>query len=209
MGNTVGSRGTVLLRAKNRQLLRVSREQWDILLGCVLGDGYVTKRGKIQIEHGAGQRDYVLWKYRKLNAVSYGMPSRVVRKDKRNGKSYVSYRFWTRQFFREWRKRFYPNGKKIFPIDLLEISPLSLAVWFMDDGYLVDNRRLMFSTDGFDKGSRERICRLFQSHFGVKTTVMGSGKLLIGTRQTRKIMPLIKQYIIPSMLYKIPRPRND
>ena len=205
MNNTVGSQGNIIvLQNKRDQLLGLSEEQQDILLGCILGDAYVTKRGQIQIEQGANQRDYVRWKYNKLRTISYGAPSKVVRTDKRNGKDYISYRFWTRQFFKHWRKRFYPNGKKIFPADLLEMSSLSLAIWYMDDGYLVDNRRFMFSTDGFDEESRERIRQLFEHHFSIKITMMGNGKILIGTRQTREMMSLIQHHVIPSMFYKIP-----
>lgn len=184
-------------------MLQLTEEQKDILIGCILGDAYIEKKGKIQLEQGVAQEQYIQWKYKKLQSISYGPPTMVVHHDKRNGKDTIAYRFWTRQFFREWRERFYPNGKKVFPADLTVLTPLSMAVWYMDDGCLAEHRHIILSTDGFDPESRGRIRQLFARCFNIKTTVKATGKILIGTRETRKLMAHIQPYIVPSMAYKI------
>ncbi len=193
----------ITLRARKNQLLKLTEEQQDILIGCILGDAYIEKKGKIQLEQGISQEKYIQWKYQKLQSISYGPPKKVLHHDKRNGKTTVAYRFWTRQFFREWRERFYKNEKKVFPADLISLSPLSMAVWYMDDGCLAEHRRIILSTDGFDQESLDRIRQLFLRCFDVKSTVKATGKLLIGTRETRKLMARIRPYIVPSMAYKI------
>lgn len=192
------------IEAKNGQTLDISEKQENILVGCVLGDAYVSKRGKVQIEHSLKQREYIRWKYKELKSISYGVPSKVCRPDKRYGKSYISYRFWTRQFFKGWRKRFYPSGKKVFPKKIDKIPNISLAVWYMDDGYLLNGCRMMFATDGFGERSLKRIYELFQDQFNIGITIKGRGSILIGTRNTRRLLPSIRDYIIPSMSYKIP-----
>ena len=35
----------------------------QIVIGCILGDGYIMKSGCLQIEHSAKQKEYVEWKY--------------------------------------------------------------------------------------------------------------------------------------------------
>ena len=107
----------ITLRARKNQLLKLTEEQRDILIGCILGDAYIEKKGKIQLEQGAAQEKYIRWKYQQLQSVSYGPPTKVLHHDKRNGMTTVAYRFWTRQFFRECRSRFYQNGKKVFPAE--------------------------------------------------------------------------------------------
>ena len=34
----------------------------QIVIGCILGDGYIMKSGCLQIEHSAKQKEYVEWK---------------------------------------------------------------------------------------------------------------------------------------------------
>lgn len=41
----------------------------QLVIGCVLGDGYLTKSGCLQIEHSIKQKEYVNWKYEQLKEV--------------------------------------------------------------------------------------------------------------------------------------------
>lgn len=194
----------IILRARKNVRLSVSEEQSDILIGCILGDAYITKLGKVQIEQGDRQAAYVWWKYEKLRSISYGPPRRVVRYDKQDKRTTISYRFWTRQFFREWRQRFYSGGRKVIPSDLVHLSPLTMAVWYMDDGSLREDRRVILSTESFDLDERKRIKALLETSFDVVVRLKGDGKILVGTRQTRKLLAHIKPYIVKSMDYKVP-----
>lgn len=204
--NTEGSQECMMeLRARKNMRLLVSEEQRDVLIGCILGDAYISALGKIQIEHSVHQRSYVEWKYDVLRSISYGPPTRVDRWNRRTGMRSTSYRFWTRQFFRTWRSRFYPHGVKIVPNDLERLTPLTMAVWHMDDGCCTEGRRILIAIDGFNATSRMRARRAIEHAFAITTNFKG-GKLQIGTRQTRVLAPIIRPYIIPSMVYKIPDP---
>jgi len=192
-----------ILKARKNVFLKLTDYQCAVLIGCVLGDAYITKRGQIQIEHGASQLEYIQWKYKILQSISYGPPTKVVRIDKRNNQQTIAYRFWTRQFFRSWRERFYAGDRKIIPKNL-ELSPLSMAVWYMDDGHLMEKRRILLSTDGFSSEDRERICDLLVHFFGIESVTKKNGKILIGTKNTRKLTGHIQPFIVQSMAYKIP-----
>lgn len=187
--------------------LKVTDKQADILIGCVLGDAYITRLGKIQIEQSAKQIEYINWKYDQLKNISYGPPRKpVARYSKKYNKIFYSYRFWTRQYFKSWREKFYMDNKKIFIIE--KISPLSLAVWYMDDGAINDGKRAIVSTESFSEEEREKIKNLFIKDFNIRPSFKKQGKMIIGTRDSKRFFAIIKPYIIFSMQYKL-RPCND
>ena len=56
MSNTVGSLEIPnVLHARKRIFLSVSERQKEILIGCILGDAYITPMGKIRIEQSEKQ----------------------------------------------------------------------------------------------------------------------------------------------------------
>src|SRR3989344_6422190 len=98
----------MIFTARKNLRLDVSDRQVEILVGCLLGDAYLTKLGKIQIEQSDKQKEYVEWKYQELASISYpNPPKEVIRYEKRDTRITKSFRFWTRQYFRTWRDKFY------------------------------------------------------------------------------------------------------
>lgn len=53
----------------------------QIVIGCILGDGYIMKLGCLQIEQSVQQ--YVEWKYEQLKSIVSSQPKKVTRYDKR------------------------------------------------------------------------------------------------------------------------------
>ncbi len=116
-----------------------------ILMGSILGDGTLQKRGeksfRHRVSHSIFQKSYVEWKYTKLNRLCQTTqpPKEVTTK-----KGFVSVEFYTASgdFLKEFFELFYkelPTGnfvKTITPelIEKLPLDPILLAVWFMDDG---------------------------------------------------------------------------
>lgn len=190
------------LRARKSLLLNVSKRQSDILIGCILGDAYIAPQGKIQIEHSYTQHDYIAWKKRELDNLSYDLLSKVKRFDARTQRVYTSERFWLRQYFRPWRSFFYPKGKKIFPSHL-QLTPLSLAVWYMDDGCLSD-RKCTLSTESFSHDDQQSIQRSLRSQFHLQTFIRSNGKIGISQQSQRTFFSIIGKHVHESMAYKIP-----
>ena len=126
----------------------------QVVIGTILGDGYLYPRGILQVEHAKKDQQYILWKHKIMGSVVSGPLSEVKRLDKRNNKNYYSYRFYTKPVFSQYRTLFYPNGKKIVPnnVDQLLNTPLALATLFMDDGGKGGNtpKGMVFNFSGFD-----------------------------------------------------------
>lgn len=191
------------LTARKNLQLEVSQEQAEILIGCILGDAYITKRGQIVIEQSSKQKEYLDWKFAKLKSLAYPGVSKVERFDKRYDKTYISYTFVLRQYFRPWREIFYNKveGRKIFPQNL-PLTPLSVAAWYMDDG-CYGGRQCVLSLDGFDKNSRNSIQQTLCEVYGIETILRASGRLLIRKKSEEHFFSIIRPFIIPCMAYKI------
>lgn len=193
----------MIFTARKNLKLDVSNRQVQILIGCLLGDAYLTKLGKIQIEQSSKQKEYIDWKYQELASISYSQPKKVVRFEKADNRVTRSLRFWTRQYFRVWRDRFYLGNRKVFPEDLVNwITPLAIAVWYMDDG-CYQKFDCTLSTESSDSESREKLIRKLET-FGIEAILRGRGKLRIRSKSLPKFFELIRPYIHPSMRYKLP-----
>lgn len=208
MDNPVGSReALVAFVARKQQTLFVSQQQLEILRGCILGDAYVSPQGRITIEHSHMQREYLEWKFRELESIRYDTPpARVERVNAQTGRTYVSFRFVTRQFFRSLRREFYAGGQKIFP-PTRELTPLLLAVWYMDDGNFDPRSEragsCVLSTERFDRESLQRILRSLQQTFGIEGSIRASQKIALTARGRDQLFRVIRPHIVPSMRYKI------
>lgn len=192
-----------LRRRKNLKLVITSHQE-EILIGSLLGDAYITHRGQIQFEQSHHQKEYLFWKKQELETISYKNISLARRFDKRYNSETISYRFWTRQFFQSWRPTFYNNGKKVIPRDI-QLTPLTLAVWYMDDGCLSDNKCIIAS-DGFMLEDILFLQKLLDSSFAIKSSCRNGTKLLIKKSSIKRFFSIISPYILPSMRYKISDP---
>ncbi|TSC83642.1 MAG: hypothetical protein G01um101417_453 [Parcubacteria group bacterium Gr01-1014_17] len=204
MGNPVGSLEVpIVLRARKRIFLSMSPRQRDILIGGVLGDAYIAPWGKIRIEHSVKQSEYVYWKHTELKSLCYaGVPREVTHRYR--GKSYRAIFLQLRQFFRPWRAIFYEGKQKIFPKNL-SLNPLSLAVWYMDDGCWT-GKKVVISTESFKGESIKTLQDTLKNQFDLDTVVGKNGKLVIRKKSHMIFSRLIFPHIIPSMKYKLPNP---
>ena len=204
MGNTVGSLEIpISLHARKNLILAVTEKQKDILIGCILGDAYISPLGKIRIEQSIKQRDYVQWKYQELKSLCYpALPREIIHKI--GEKEYQSVIFTLRQYFRSWRSIFYFEKRKVFPKNLL-LTPFSLAVWYMDDGCWT-GKKSVISIESFDAENSKNIQEMFSNQFRIETIIGKNRKLIIRKKSHSKFYDLISPYIIFSMKYKIPTP---
>ena len=203
MGNPVGSLEVPnVLQARKRLLLELSQRQKEILIGCVLGDAYISPLGKVRIEQSTKQRAYVDWKYQELRSLCYGAQPREIIHTLPTGRQHASVFFLLRQYFRSWRSIFYEGRTKIFPRDL-PVSPLSLAVWYMDDGCWTGKKALICA-ESFDGQYRENMQQALLDQYGIETVVGKNGRLVIRKRFHDQFFSLVAPHIIPSMKYKLP-----
>ena len=182
----------------------------DIVIGTVLGDGYLEQHGKgvrLQVVHCVAQKFYAQWKHEELYLLS---PSPMYFYD---GK-YPFWRFVTRShpFLEEFRRIFYINGKKCIPDDINRYlnNPLTLAVWFMDDG-TCDKRQgsILFETQCFCQQDIEKLKDCLAVNFGLNATFHKSGKgrgfrLYLSVKEALKFKGIVEPFVLPKMRYKLP-----
>lgn len=193
----------------------LTERQQAIIIGTLLGDGHLEKNGlhvRLKIDHGNKQSDYVQWKYQELKTIAAKEPVCVKFFDKRTQQVYIHLRFATKSLsiLDYFKDLFYDGRRKIVPPNLEELlnSPLSLAVWYMDDGYLrKDCKALHLNTQGYSENEQKVLQGCLERNFGVVTRVhwaRGKPKLYIPSEMTEKFCGIIRSHIIPEMYRKLP-----
>ena len=200
MGNTVGSRGVLTQRQK------------EILIGTLLGDAHLEKNGRysrVRVDHYSKHREYIYWLAQELLPFSL-KPRQIFETDKRNGKRYSRWHFSTKSLpiFEEFRKLFYGGKRKIIPSLLAElISPLSLAIWYMDDGFRRrDSRGFYLCTSSFTEGEQNFIQETLKTQFKLLTRVHHQhelGRIFIPSAYADRFNDLIKPFVLPVFHYKL------
>lgn len=191
----------------------------SIILGTVLGDGYLHKSKfnttSLHIKQADRYKEYVFWLYENLNRIFKSQP----RQRKDNLQWYVRSSY--SQELNTIHDLFYVSGTKIIPrnIDQILTSPLSLAVWFMDDGTLdyrpKDHCAFHLSTNCFSRKDTEHLIRVLKNNFGIEATLhytLCRGKkhsrIYIGSRGRDRFIELVEPYILNCFQYKLPRYRT-
>lgn len=207
--------------------LSLTKRQRDIIIGSLLGDECMRIIGKARdacfaISHGEDQKNYVFWKYREFKEWVMTPPwreNRTYHRDKK--RKLASWRFQTitHPDFTEIYRTFYREGHKILPNSLkaLLLSPLSLAVWVMDDGN--KNRDALFlNTQGFTQSQQMEIIKVLKENFDLEARInrhsTSKGRQLyrirFTTKSTERLYGIIKRFLLPMFRYKFPSyPRND
>lgn len=181
----------------------LSEVQKELILGCVLGDGYMRKKvnAHLQITHSIKQKEYVDWKYQILKNIVITSPKLY-----RGNAGRVGYRFFTKSLseLTSFYSRFYQNGVKIVPKNI-SLFPLSLAVWYMDDGSKSRNA-CYFNSQQFDSESQNNLLKLF-SKLGLKASLnkdKSYKRIYISSFSVPILVNTIKQFVVPTMRYKLP-----
>lgn len=203
MGNTVGSQ------------ISLNPKQKNVLLGTLLGDGSLELNGRhvrLRTDHGIKQKEYVKWKHRIFfNLTKNKVKCFCMKADKRTNKKYRHCKFDTisTPLLDKLYKIFYDNNKKRVPKNIVKIlkEPLSLAVWFMDDGYKRnDCNALRINTDAFNFDEQKLLQRCLEKNFGIKSKIHRKGEywnIYIPNSDAIKFCRIIRPYVIPEMSYKI------
>lgn len=184
----------------------LTQTQKSIIIGSILGDGYLRvikgrKNAFLEVNHSWKQQEYVDWKYNELKSIVKSPP-----KLRKGNGDRVAYRFYTRQHpeLTELFENFYQNGKKIIP-DNLQLNPIILAIWFMDDGSKCRLSDIYLNTQQFDNESQRKMISSLKE-IGLAAS-LNKDKSYYRIRFIKSSLPklrnLIEKYIIPSMRYKI------
>jgi recombination protein RecA len=189
VGNTVGS---------------LSEVQREIIIGTLLGDGSMRCKTNalLEINHSVHQKGYVDWKYRHLSELVRTPP-----KARNGNQGRIAYRFVTRSLVEltPFYRLFYESGRKVIPE--VALTPLTLAVWFMDDGCR-SRRAVYLNTQQFTGGAQEALLRMLRDQWSINGTLNKDKayyRIRISVAGTARLVELIEPYVIPELSYKLPQ----
>lgn len=190
-------------------------KQKNALIGMILGDAYLQKTGKqnsrIRLEHSVAQKEYLLWKVSLLQNYFQSSIQVIKRTNIHWHKtySYVRIQSTSSPEVGKLQRLFYKESKKIIPDTFKRIfkDPLSLAIWFMDDGYYYPRDKMSYIyIPNYDEESLVNLLLALKENFLLMPQLKRKKKglvLVLNVVETKKLVDIIKSYIIPSMLYKI------
>jgi recombination protein RecA len=206
---------------------RLGEQQLQLILGSLMGDGNLSpnRRGRsgtrFRMGHGAKQAAYLDWKAALLGNIPH---ARTV-----NAKGAVFADFTPLPELSELHGAVYfGDGKKHLSWEYLKsLTPLALAVWYMDDGgFTVRSKgvqertaggtgRIEICVEAMSPGSRDRLACYLRDTYGldIKLQQRGTRKISVlqfSTASSEKFQKLVAPYMHPSMEYKLlPRFRGE
>ena len=206
--------------SKNSDLRAVpfTERQQAIVYGTLLGDGYLRPSGgnsdtrsySLSLCHGQRQLAYLQWKYEELKNFVVMQDFRVETRNFRGNAPTYSFNTISHPFLREAHAVCYSaNGKKDITQNWLDkLSPLAIAVWYLDDGSL--NKRyhtIVLCTNSFSKEGQLLAIEYFKEHYGIHAVLEprrnGQTVIRINASESRKFMDIVAPFVPPCMSYKL------
>lgn len=198
-----------------KRTLRLTDAQRSIIVGTLLGDGHLeTQNGRktfrLKIEHTSSQELYVTWLYEQLQDWVLSPPAS---KPKRIS-GIVTTHFWFQTLsaaqFRFYGLQFYDeqSRKRVPKLIRKLLTPLALAVWFMDDGSAKskNHRALILNTHCFSRGEinilQQALTKRYQIESDIRTQKDGL-QILMSGNHADAFYKVIAPYLLPGFKYKL------
>lgn len=187
----------------------------EIILGSLLGDGSLKihkpyLNARFSFRHSINQSEYFHWKVHELKEIS---SEHCVWRQKADGFGGEKLRYQSRALESLTEMYHLTHARNDFHVTdkwLEALIPLSLAVWWLDDGSLIANtRKGVFCTDGFVYDEVLRLAHYMSGRWRIKTRV-GAIKTdqyriwLDSSEELKKFLRLIVPVIpVSSVLSKV------
>jgi recombination protein RecA len=207
----------------------LSSLQQQLILGSVMGDGNLSRpvrrddhSARFRMGHGAKQAAYLDWKISLLANIPH------TRSVNAKGAAFADFTPPLAELGELREVVYQGDGKRHLSWDYLKkLTPLALAVWYMDDGCfsvrskglqertLGGSGRIEICVEAMSPGSRERLVQYLRDTHGFDVRLRASGArkvavLVFTTAASEKFQKLVAAFIHPSMEYKLlPRFRGQ
>lgn len=193
----------------------------SLIVGSVLGDSHLEKRTvsggtRIIFEICSENVSYLMWFHQTLAIGGYLNPVKPKLKIRigANNKVRYSYRISSYTFNSlNWlHSQFYVANRKTIFNDLeAYLTPLALAVWYMDDGsYIKSSKTGRIATNNFHYEEVVELCNILKKKYNLKIKPHSQGKkgstsyiLYISKGSFPSFTRLVETYIVSSMRYKL------
>jgi len=197
-------------------MAKISEEQKAIITGTLLGDGYIHKDKyggcRLEIKHSESQKEYVFWLHQKLSTICPGLPK------KRTDNNQWKFNTESNSDLINFRRLFYPNGLKVVPKNISEFltNPLSLAIWYMDDGSLdfrpKSHYAFSLKTNAFTLEECRLLSKVLDNNFGIISSIQYPicrskryPQIYIGKTGRDRFVKIIEPFILNCFRYKLPK----
>jgi hypothetical protein len=199
--------------------MKLSLHQKHIIYGTLWGDGWLQETGernaRLRLEHSAKQAAYVQWLHRELANVFQRAPTTMIRQHPLSHRRYQYRRLQSHSspFFGDLRRVFYDaSDRKVVPTDAARYLPsrLTLAVWYMDDGYYDRrDRSAHIYLPAYSSDNIECLVRALRERFWLTPSWYcrpdrRGCQLNFTGRNREQFLTAVRPYLIPSMRYKAP-----
>jgi hypothetical protein len=222
-------KGATFINRKNTEVPLTQRQK-EIIYGSLLGDAKkLCSNAIVAFKQCLKQEEYLKWKFEETKSVM--SPNSLKRSsdiDKRTGKPSVCWSCYSfsNTDIENINKQFYFSGKKEITSDILDnLTPLSVAVWYMDDGTTDWSRNtriehptwnispeMRICTDSYSKVSCDNIVNWFKNKWNINCHLRERGlrkdggtmyRVIIDVVSAEKFIALISPHILPLFQYKI------
>lgn len=194
--------------------LKLTNDQRSILVGTLLGDGHLETQNngrtyRLKIEHSTKQAVYVDWLHLQFKDWVLTSPKTKL---KRLGKielenycfqtlSYGQFRFYGRQFYDEHKKKHVPRQVRRW------LTPLALAVWFMDDGSSKSktHRAIILNTHCYSRKDLALLREALSKRYSIEATLRPQKEglqLLIAGKNAERFVKIVRPHVLPNFYYK-------
>lgn len=197
-----------------KSLLKLTKKQRSIIVGTLLGDSHLETQNKgrtyrLKVEHSVMQARYVDWLYMQFQDWALTPPK--VKNKYLNGVKLENYYFQTLSTgqLRFYAKSFYDiNKRKVIPKQIRHwLTPLALAIWFMDDGSAKSkyHRAVILNTQGFNRRDigllQEALLAKFNIEAALRKQKEGLQLLIVG-KSAELFYLIVQPYVLPDFQYK-------
>jgi len=189
----------------------------SIIFGSLLGDGHAERRIKgngtrLTFYQEGSHVSYLLWLHSLLVNLNYCSPN-IPRIHTRLGnkgivRKYIRFNTWTYSSLNWVHDLWYINKIKIVPKTINEyITPLSLAIWIMDDGCKVGSG-LKLATNSFSYSDCLLLVNILYDIFKIKASIQSAGvpnqyHIYIWKESILLLREIVLPYLHSSMKYKL------
>lgn len=185
----------------------LTERQSQILTGLLLGDGHLETQNsgrtfRLKVEHSAAQADYVQWLFAEF--IDFCECSEPYRRTRKDGRVSVGFATASSDAFNTHAEHFYVERRKRMPPRLSDLlSPLGLAVWFMDDGSRKSARHKTYNihTLGYTMSDLEIARAALERTLGIRTNLHrqrnDSWRIYIGSHSANQFKEIVLPHLTP------------
>lgn len=201
--------------SRNHELKAIpfTQIQKDVMYGSILGDGYLRSTSGVSwslvFAHGEKQLEYLRWKYDIFEQFVTTKKFGVMVRDFHGNAPVHSFATISHPEITAFYHLTHPNGKKLVTEEWLDLlSPLSLAVWYMDDGSL--NKRygtIVLSTNAYSLPELSLMIDFFEKKYSLHAKLEKRRNdqyaLRINASESKAFRSIITDYVPTCMSYKL------